>query len=196
MASSAPTSQLPEPLPATVTPEWLAHNLLVEAGVGTGMGRVRPEWLLDPCAGTGTILKVAQARHVPNMEFVELNQARAVALRDQGFTGRHGDMRHIEPIPQATHVVMNPDFRKEKWVGMVTWAKRLAPNASTLVSLVPSDWYCKWHLADWPTGVCFKDLLATTIRIDSIKVDHPFEMEGKPVPVSILRLTFRQAVVE
>ncbi len=169
------------PEQATATPDWLADMMLDLAGFRAG------ETLLDPCAGTGTILERAVARGASYVEFLELNEARANALRARGYPGTRADMTRITRTSVYDVVAMNPDFRDGRWATMIAAGYAFVQPACTLVTLIPSGWYQSGVLPYMHEGAGFNAMLASCSDYAVTQLpERTFEIAGAAVPTSIM----------
>jgi SAM-dependent methyltransferase len=174
------TQSPPVGQPTTVTPPWLANRMLDLAGLSPQLS------LLDPCAGTGTILMAAVQRGAACVEYVELNEHRALKLAQLGFVGTRGDMHRTGGGGKTFDVVaMNPDFREQRWLAMVTSAYRFVAPGGVLVAAVPGGWY-NW-LGDHLAGYGFSTMLLTSTYYGVNNLpEASFAMHGHNVLVSVL----------
>ena len=166
--------------PTTVTPPWLADRMLDLAGLGT------QHTLLDPCAGTGTILTAAVKRGTTQVEYVELNAQRAANLAQLGFVGTRGDLHRTGGGGKTFDVVaMNPDFRQDRWLAMVAGAYRFVKPGGVLVAVVPGGWYSKLEADLAAPGLNTILLTSTYYGVNNLP-DASFSMHGRRVLTSVL----------
>ena len=90
-------------LPPTVTPDWLAEDMVSLARIYTGMR------VLEPSAGKGAIVTALHRLTCgPRVTAVELNQHMIADLRDTNAVVLKQDFLRLDMEGQFDRVVMNP----------------------------------------------------------------------------------------
>ena len=67
------------------------------------------DWVLEPSAGTGSLLKGVNA---PNIMCVEINEVLATILKEKGYSVFNGPFEEFESSLKFDKIIMNPPFGK------------------------------------------------------------------------------------
>jgi len=133
----------------STTPLPLAKLMINRAQISEGMR------VLDPCAGTGTLLKLAYASGASVWAY-ELNEERRTQLRQDLWTqfgagGLASDFFTNNREPVFDRVVFNPPFQADHGWDFAREAQKCLKPGGRMVCLVGEKRY-----PNWPGAVAFE----------------------------------------
>lgn len=113
------------------TPDWLADEMCVRAGIEPGNA------VLEPSAGAGALALAARARG-GEVFCVEIDSGLGFDLEELGFVTWSFDFLGLAPQPRFDRVVMNPPFAAGQAVEHVTHAFDWLRPGGRLVTVLPA----------------------------------------------------------
>lgn len=99
--------------------------------------------VLEPSAGTGSIVRAVLQRRVSSVHCIEVETARVAALEsigkyDRRVTVEHANFLNVHPNPRFTHVFMNPPFHGTHYMQHVMHAWEFLKPGGYLVAILPA----------------------------------------------------------